>query len=148
MQRTPGVAKRAPRIDIRKPATVINSDGAAVAAVILDVSGSGFRLKVSENLRIGEFVTIRVDREDVPAQIRWTLGNEAGGAFLAPVDHKVLGGASGSSAMADDEARDESDRRAGEDRRQGERREDGQRRKYRTSENRRSGDRRQDDRRK
>jgi hypothetical protein len=148
MDRTPGVAKRAPRIDIRKPATVINSDGAAVEAIILDVSGSGFRLEVTESLRIGEFVTLRVDREDVPAQIRWTLGNEAGGAFLAPVDHQSLGEATGSTAMADDQPTDETERRNRDDRRQAERRESGPRRKYRAGGDRRGVDRRQEDRRK
>jgi len=147
MGRTPGVAKRAPRIDIRKPATVINSDGAAISVIILDVSGSGFRLELSENLRIGEFVTLRVDRDDVPAQIRWTLGNEAGGAFLAPVDHRALGEPSGSTAMAEDEPTDGTERTGGDDRRQAERREVGQRRKYRAGD-RRADDRREEDRRK
>jgi hypothetical protein len=88
--RTPGVTKRAPRIDIRKPAIVINSDGIESQVTILDVSGSGFRLHVLEDLRIGEFVTLRVDQTDVPAQIRWVLGDEAGGAFLEAVDTSAL----------------------------------------------------------
>jgi hypothetical protein len=42
---------------------------------------------VSESLRIGEFVTVRVERDvSFAAQIRWMLGNEAGGVFLTPVD--------------------------------------------------------------
>jgi len=90
MVRTPGMSKRAPRIDVRKAATVINSDGVEVGATLLDVSGSGFRLHVLEKLNIGEFVSLRVDDELVPAQIRWVLGDEAGGAFLGPVDTAVL----------------------------------------------------------
>jgi hypothetical protein len=86
MARTPGVSKRAPRIDVRKPAIVITSDGTEIEATILDVSGSGFRLHVLEPLRIGEFVSLRVDDGLVPAQIRWALGEEAGGSFLAQVD--------------------------------------------------------------
>ncbi len=78
--------KRAPRVDLRKAATLINADQVAIDVVILDVSGSGFRLEVAEDLKIGEFVTLRVEGEAVPAQIRWALGNEAGGAFLAPID--------------------------------------------------------------
>jgi len=32
-------------------------------------------------------VTVRVERNaGFPAQIRWALGNEAGGGFLTPVD--------------------------------------------------------------
>jgi hypothetical protein len=83
----------------------------------------------------------------VPAQIRWTLGNEAGGAFRAPVDHQVLGEPSGSTAMANDEPSDGTERRDGDDRRQAERRESGPRRKYRAGD-RRGLDRRQEDRRK
>jgi hypothetical protein len=84
------MSKRAPRIDVRKAAIVINSDGIEVAATLLDVSGSGFRIHVLDKLNIGEFVTLRVDGDLVPAQIRWVLGDEAGGAFLAPIDNKTL----------------------------------------------------------
>jgi len=42
---------------------------------------------MSEGPRIGEFVTIRDDRDvGFAAQVRWVLGNEAGGVFLEPVD--------------------------------------------------------------
>jgi len=85
-----GRNKRARRIDLRKPATLINSDGMEVDVTILDVSSGGFRLEVSESLRVGESVTLRVDREEVPAQIQWVLGNEAGGIFLAPIDDRSL----------------------------------------------------------
>lgn len=90
MARTPGINKRAPRVDVRKAASVINSDGDEISVTILDVSGSGFRLHVIEKLKIGEFVGLRVDGEVTPAQIRWVLGDEAGGAFLAPVDAKEI----------------------------------------------------------
>ena len=90
MVRTPGMSKRAPRVDVRKPAIVVNSDGMEVDVIILDVSGSGFRLHVIEKLNIGEFVSLRIDDELVPAQIRWVLGDEAGGAFLGPVDTSAL----------------------------------------------------------
>jgi hypothetical protein len=88
--RTPGINKRAPRIDIRKAAIVINSDGVAVKATLLDISGSGFRIHVLEDLRIGELVKLRVDETEVPAQIRWVLGEEAGGAFLTSADSSIL----------------------------------------------------------
>ena len=63
MVRTPGMSKRAPRVDVRKPAIVVNSDGMEVDVIILDVSGSGFRLHVIEKLNIGEFVSLRIDDE-------------------------------------------------------------------------------------
>lgn len=87
MARTPGIIKRAPRVDVRREVVLINSDGVESPAAILDVSSGGFRLEVSETPRIGEHVTLRVEHgEQFPAQIRWALGSEAGGVFLAPID--------------------------------------------------------------
>jgi len=87
MDRIPGHNKRAPRIDLARPAVLINSDGVSTDAIILDVSSGGFRLKASEIPRIGEHVTLCVDRGDkYPAQIRWALGDEAGGVFLTRID--------------------------------------------------------------
>jgi hypothetical protein len=83
----PSFNKRAPRIDLRRPAVLVDSDGRESDVIILDVSSGGFRLEVTESPRIGEFVTIRVERgEDFKAQIRWALGSEAGAIFLGPVD--------------------------------------------------------------
>jgi hypothetical protein len=97
MARVHGFNKRAPRIDLRHSAVLINSDGIESEVTVLDVSSGGFRIEVQESPRIGEFVTLRVEhREEFPAQIRWALGNEAGGVFLAPVDYSEWrkGGAS------------------------------------------------------
>ena len=83
MRRSPTFAKRAPRIDVRRPAVLINSDGVAADVSILDISSGGFRVETEEDPRVGEFVTLRVERgEALPAQIRWVLGREAGGVFL------------------------------------------------------------------
>jgi hypothetical protein len=90
MIRTPGISKREPRTDVRKPAVVVNSDGMEIDALILDISSNGFRLAVDDELRIGEFVSLRVDDELVQAQIRWVLGKEAGGTFLSAVDLSTL----------------------------------------------------------
>jgi hypothetical protein len=90
MIRTPGISKREPRTDVRKPAVVVNSDGMEIDALILDISSNGFRLEVDDELRIGEFVSLRVDDELVQAQIRWVLGKEAGGTFLSAVDLSTL----------------------------------------------------------
>ena len=86
-----GHAKRAPRIDVQRPAVIVDSEGRESGVLILDVSSGGFRLQVEEVLRIGEFVTLRVERgQEFPAQVRWALGNEAGGVFLADVDYSNL----------------------------------------------------------
>ena len=91
MARTSGFNKRSPRIDVHRRAVLINSDGVQIEVTVLDISSGGFRLKVPDPLRIGEFVTLGVERhEQFPAQIRWALGDEAGGVFLAPVAYDQL----------------------------------------------------------
>lgn len=86
--RIQGFSKRAPRVDLRRPAVLVDSEGNVRDVTILDVSNGGIRLDLSESLRIGEFVTVRVDRNvSFAVQIRWILGNEAGGAFLTPANH-------------------------------------------------------------
>ena len=83
MGRSQDFPKRAPRIDLRHPAVIIDSDGHETDVIILDVSGGGFRLEVPDVLRVGELVTLRVEHsQELSGQIRWTLGNEAGGIFL------------------------------------------------------------------
>src|SRR3954451_23093681 len=86
----PGPTDRSPRIDLRRPAALSNSDGVEMEVVILDVSRGGFRLEVSEVLRIGERVTLRAEHDRFPAEIRWVLGKEAGGVFLTAVDEGAL----------------------------------------------------------
>lgn len=84
--RTPGKIKRAPRIDAKIKATVVDSDGNVVDAQVLDISREGCRLKTDAFLRIGE--TIQIVTEDKiihPAQVRWALGGEAGAQFIEPV---------------------------------------------------------------
>lgn len=86
--RDPSFSKRAPRVGMRRDATLVHEDGAETAVTIVDISSGGFKLEVSEPPRIGTFVTLRVEKGQVfPAQIRWALGDEAGGVFLAPVDY-------------------------------------------------------------
>jgi hypothetical protein len=46
---------------------------------------------VSELPRIGDMVTLRVDKSaPVEAQIRWAVAGQAGGVFLTPVDSSLL----------------------------------------------------------
>jgi PilZ domain len=76
---------RPPRVAAMHDAVLIDSDGGQLAVVITDISARGFRLRTSETLMIGEKVTLRVEKYgDFPAQIRWALGHQAGGAFLEP----------------------------------------------------------------
>jgi hypothetical protein len=89
MRRPSHFIKRAPRVDVRRSAVLINSDGDAADVSILDISRGGFRLQTEESLKDGEFVTLCVERgEKLPAQIRWVLGAEAGGVFLTPAEHQ------------------------------------------------------------
>lgn len=80
---------RAPRIATRQEAVLITSDLVETNVVIIDVSGTGFRIEagetfyIGENILIAEEVVIRLPRHgDVRAQIRWAQGCEAGGVFL------------------------------------------------------------------
>lgn len=97
---------------------MIDSDGHESDAIILDVSSTGFRLELTDLVRVGELVTLRVDHDEIPGQIRWALGNEAGGVFLTSVDGEEL--AAGEQAMAGD--KDGSEGYTGQERRKGERR--------------------------
>jgi hypothetical protein len=91
MARVPGLIKRAPRVDMSRPAVLVDSTGAETAVTILDVSSGGFKMRTPELLRIGEIVTLRVDgSEIIEAQIRWALGDQAGGVFLTEVDYSAL----------------------------------------------------------
>jgi hypothetical protein len=84
--RQPGEIKREPRVDTAFKATLLDSSGTEHAVMVLDLSKSGFRLRCAEMLRIGEKVRLRTGRYgEFPAQIRWALGEEAGGLFLEPV---------------------------------------------------------------
>src|SRR4051794_2512397 len=124
MSRVHGYNKRAPRVDLRHPAVMVDSDGSAADVTILDVSSGGFRLQLSESPRIGEFVTLHVGRDEhYDAQIRWALGDEAGGVFLTAMGFDEWQ----ESKMGANQSGD-GDRRTGDDRRQDERREDGDRR--------------------
>lgn len=77
--------ERPPRVAAMHDAILIDSDGGQLPVVITDISASGFRLRASETLVIGEKVLLRVDKYgDFPAQIRWAMGHNAGGAFLEP----------------------------------------------------------------
>lgn len=91
MPSEPDHAKRAPRIDIRRGAVLVDADGTERAVQFLNLSSGGCRLKVEHPLRVGDFVTLKVEHnQEFPAQIRCIAGNEAGAIFLAPVDYPIF----------------------------------------------------------
>ena len=91
MGRVPGFIKRAPRVDLRRPAVLIDSSGVETVVTILDVSSAGFKLETEGPARIGEVVTLRgAGSADLQAQIRWAVGDQAGGIFLTEVDSSAF----------------------------------------------------------
>ena len=86
MTREPGQIKRAPRVDTRFKAKLVDSDGNVLPVTVMDISREGCRLETDGTLKIGEKVHIEVPKYgNCPAQIRWALGDEAGAVFLEPV---------------------------------------------------------------
>ena len=91
MDRFRPFATRPPRVDVRRTAVLVDSDGRESDVIVLDVSSGGFRLQISETVREGELVTLRVEHgEELKGQIRWVLGNEAGGALLTPPETQSI----------------------------------------------------------
>jgi len=67
-------------------AGVVDSEGRHYRVKILDISSGGFKLEGEETFRIGKYIGLRVSKYgEFGAQIRWTLGNEAGGVVLDPI---------------------------------------------------------------
>lgn len=81
-----GIVKRAPRVETRFKASLVDDSGNVMSVMVMDISREGCRLESDELLKIGEKVFIEVPKYGrFPAQIRWALGNEAGAVFLEPV---------------------------------------------------------------
>ena len=79
-----GKAERPTRIDVELPAVLTASDGHSFNVTVRDLSADGFRLELDEELVVGEQVLLQVGREPAcRAEIKWALGREAGGYFLA-----------------------------------------------------------------
>jgi hypothetical protein len=77
--------KRAPRVALGRAAVLANSQGAESDVVIVNISAGGFRVKMQDPPPVGELVTLLVERGVAFAgQIRWVLGEDAGGVFLNP----------------------------------------------------------------
>ncbi|QDP18489.1 PilZ domain-containing protein [Sphingomonas xanthus] len=79
--------RRMPRVELHKAAKIIDQHGVEWDAEILDLSNGGFRISCREPLLPGDRVTIVGDHgEPHVGQIKWALGQEAGGIFTEPVD--------------------------------------------------------------
>lgn len=89
--REPGQIKRGPRVTTDLKAVLLRPDGEEIEVMITDISKDGFKLSTGKQLQIGERVDLEVPKTGVvPAQIRWALGDEAGGVFLAPLPLRGL----------------------------------------------------------
>lgn len=89
--RQPGEIKRGPRVATDLKAILHRPSGEEIHAIITDISKDGFKLLSETQLMIGERVDVQVPKTgDIPAQIRWAVGNEAGGVFLAPLPLRGL----------------------------------------------------------
>lgn len=77
---------RPPRFGLHHDSTLVRADGSETPVVIVNISQTGFRLKAADAPAICERVVLRSEVGDVPAQIRWALGDTAGGYFLRPLD--------------------------------------------------------------
>ena len=74
---------RPTRIDVNFTGVLVTSDGHEIKVEVRDISANGFRVRLNDEVRIGELVILRVGpRSAFRAQIKWTLGDEAGGLFL------------------------------------------------------------------
>lgn len=74
-----------PRIELSQPAELRTHDGRSVDAIFLDLSREGFKLSHTDELMVGDIVTIVSTRgSEVQAEIKWVADRMAGGIFLDP----------------------------------------------------------------
>ena len=84
--RDPSWIKRSPRVDGSHDGLLVDGEGRRYPVKILDISSGGFKLEADETFRIGEYVSLNVSKYgEFSAQIRWALGDKAGGVFLDPI---------------------------------------------------------------
>ena len=69
-----------------RPAILIDSQGCENRVVVIDMSGSDFRVESPQAHFVGEQIRLRVAGQiDHAAEIRWVVGSHIGGIFLEPV---------------------------------------------------------------
>lgn len=74
---------RPPRVEVNYRAVLITSDGCESEVIVKDLSRDGFRIELNDEVLVGERVYLRAGKHgDLAAEIRWTLGCQAGGVFL------------------------------------------------------------------
>jgi hypothetical protein len=72
-----------PRIDVHEDARLLDGGGQSYDVVLVDISREGFRIKCDGHRVAPGPATLRVERYgDMPVEIRWIRGKEAGGIFL------------------------------------------------------------------
>lgn len=78
-----GFRSYSPRIDVSENAQLIDESGAVHSVKLADISREGFRVtEDGAGLKTGAAM-LRVDRYgEMPVEIRWSRGWEAGGIFL------------------------------------------------------------------
>jgi hypothetical protein len=81
---------RSTRIDLKRSATLCNSDGDTQEVIILDVSDGGFRMQLSDLLYEGERVTLHDGHDWMNAEVKWAFETEAGAAFAGLLEQGPL----------------------------------------------------------
>jgi hypothetical protein len=79
-----GYEPRAFRIGIDHSAVLVRANGAESPVTITNVSQSGFCMKAEDVPGAGERIIFRGEAGDVPAEVRWASGGDAGGVYLQP----------------------------------------------------------------
>lgn len=83
MENQDNSSERSPRINVRLEGILTMSDGFETPVIVTDVSADGFRLESQEELLPDERICLQVGKGPPQnAQIKWVIGNEAGGVFL------------------------------------------------------------------
>lgn len=78
------VPQRAPRTDVTFD-VLVHCMAGDLGGEIVNLSGSGFRLRSSKPLEVGWVVGLKVEKmPPIKAVVRWVHGIEAGGVFLEP----------------------------------------------------------------
>ena len=76
---------RGTRVDVRWN-VMVRCAGRSIAAEIVNVSATGFRLRTARALEVGAEVALRFAKDaPVKAVIQWVAGEEAGGVFVEAI---------------------------------------------------------------
>ena len=74
---------RATRVEVDFEGVLTAADGYVSRVVVRDLSAEGFRVEVTDDLHVGELVSLQIGKEPaVSCKIKWIRGSEAGGTFL------------------------------------------------------------------